>query len=60
VLPSTFQFNAFNNVIFLQNDRLIRAQWELVAVVSERKKGKCMKELVVQFSLSNSLDETKR
>ncbi len=29
-------------------------------VVSERKKGNCTKELGVQFSLSNSSDETER
>ena len=29
-------------------------------VVSECKKGNCTKELEVQFSSSNSLDETKR
>ena len=29
-------------------------------VVSESEKGNCMKELEVQFSLSNSLDESER
>ena len=29
-------------------------------VVSEYEKGNCMKKLEVQFSSSNSLDETKR
>jgi len=29
-------------------------------VVSERKKGNCTKELVVQFWLSNGWDETER
>ena len=37
---------------------LTNSAHDIGRVVSERKQGTCTKELVVQFSLSNSPDET--
>ena len=36
VLHPAFEFNTFKNVFFLQNVRLIKARWELVAVAGIR------------------------